>query len=257
MIDKPHKRKKSASITNQKRDWEDLAKVDPLFAIIPDPKGRFGKWDQDKFFLTGESEIVAVMEHSTKANYLHGRERALDFGCGVGRLTRALVKHFGECYGTDISENMIAKAIELNRGVPNCKFIVNPEEHLRLFPDNYFDLVYTNQVLQHIPNKVTIESYISEFLRIIKSGGLLIFQMPCYIKPIYKLQPKRRLYSLLRLVGFSAEFIYTRLKLQPIRYIVIPEVNVVSFLHEIGAKVLEIQSRTEKITADKTYYVTK
>jgi ubiquinone/menaquinone biosynthesis C-methylase UbiE len=257
MINKPNKSKKSASITNQKRDWDELASVDPLFAIIPDPKGRFGKWDQAKFFLTGEIEITAVMEHVKKANYLFGRDRALDFGCGVGRLTRALAKHFGESNGVDVSENMVAQAIELNKGVPNCKFVANPEEHLGLFADNYFDLVYTNQVLQHVPNKFTVESYISEFLRIIKPGGLLIFQMPCYIKPVYRLQPTRRLYSLLRLVGFSAEFLYKRLRLQPIRVIAIPEADIVSFLHKIGANVLEIESRVDIITADKTYYVTK
>ena len=231
--------------------------MDPLWAILSDPKQKFGKWDQERFFLTGKNEITAVMEHAIKAGYLQGRERALDFGCGVGRLTRALAKYFNECYGIDISERMIAKAIELNRDIPNCKFLVNTEENLQVFPDNHFDMVYTSLVLQHIPGRFTIESYISEFVRTMKRKGLLVFQMPSYIQPLYKLQPRRRLYHLLKALGFSAELLYTRLGLQPIRYTVIPEKQVVSFLRGIGARVLEIQASANKVTANRVYYVTK
>ena len=230
------------SLAGHKQDWEDLARTDPLWAILSDPKQKNGKWDLNEFFLTGKQEIDGVMEHVSKMGYLTKRDRVLDFGCGVGRLTRALATYFRECYGVDVSETMVAKAAELNRDTPNCKFVVNTEPHMRVFSDNDFDMVYTSLVLQHVPSTTIIKSYISEFVRIMTSGGLLVFQLPSHIPPVGKLQPRRRLYRLLKTLGFSANFLHARLGLYPIRYNVIPEAEVVAFLRSLGARVLEIQS---------------
>ncbi len=38
-------------------DWEDMAQMDMLFSILSDPDSRFGKWDRDEFFSTGQTEI--------------------------------------------------------------------------------------------------------------------------------------------------------------------------------------------------------
>ena len=77
----------------------------------------------------------------------------LDFGCGVGRLTRVFAQHFERVIGVDISDGMVAKAKKLHALFPNCQFLVNQYEDLRIFPDNYFDMVYSGFVLQHIPSK--------------------------------------------------------------------------------------------------------
>jgi SAM-dependent methyltransferase len=54
---------------------------------------------------------------------------------------------------------------------------VNPADDLRLFPDNSFDLVYSNIVLQHMEPRYS-ESYIGEFIRVLKPGGMTYFQLP-------------------------------------------------------------------------------
>ena len=38
------------------------------------------------------------------------RRSALDFGCGIGRLSQALAEHFDQVYGVDISPKMIELA---------------------------------------------------------------------------------------------------------------------------------------------------
>jgi hypothetical protein len=48
-------------ISLQQRDWNDLAAVDPLWAIYSAPGKRHGRWDADEFFQTGETEIEEVM----------------------------------------------------------------------------------------------------------------------------------------------------------------------------------------------------
>jgi ubiquinone/menaquinone biosynthesis C-methylase UbiE len=97
------------------------------------------------------------MGSAARLGYPSGREAALDFGCGVGRLTRALAKDFRRCYGVDISESMIAKARELNQSLPGCEFVLNTQGDLALFPDNHFDMIYTCRVLQHLPSRATIK----------------------------------------------------------------------------------------------------
>ncbi len=247
------------SLIKLKQDWEQLGHIDPYFAVLSDPKLKYGKWDINEFFKKGYCEIEGVLQHAVKLRYPSGRELALDFGCGVGRCTRALSEYFKQCYGVDVAQEMIARAEELNRSISNCKFIVNCEEHLRIFPDNYFDMIYTNLVLQHLSNKSMIKSYICEFIRVLKESGLLVFQLPSYIPLRRRFQIRTRLYSLLRMLHFNERFAYQRLKLHPIRMNFIPAKEVITFLNETGAKVLEVQSRLipGQAIQDRTYYVTK
>ena len=112
----------SAVLNRHRRDWEELAAVDPLWAILAAPERRWGRWPLEEFFATGEEEIAQVLDVASGLGYPTQHERALDFGCGVGRLTRALSGRFREAVGIDISEEMIRLARELSpqsmRGPP-------------------------------------------------------------------------------------------------------------------------------------------
>jgi ubiquinone/menaquinone biosynthesis C-methylase UbiE len=241
------------------KEWEELANLDPYWAVLSHPHHKFGKWDSDEFFLTGDREIARVLEFASQLGYLSERELALDFGCGIGRLTRALARHFQQCIGVDISEKMVARANELNCSFPNCKFIVNKEENLNLFPDSYFDIIYTNIVLQHIPYKSTIKSYIAEFGRTLKECGLLVFQLPSHIPIKNRIQPRSKAYALLRLLGFNEKFLYEKLDLHPMKMNFLPEKEVANLLNIWGGKVLHIQPYSIPGTSflSNTYYVTK
>lgn len=236
-----------------------MANMDPLWAILYHPDKRFGKWDITEFFLTGEREIEAVMKSCTQLVTPLTRELALDFGCGVGRLTRALARYFRRCCGVDIAEGMIAKAKELNQSIPNCDFIVNTREDLKIFPDDCFDMIYSNIVLQHLPGWRSVQAYLAEFTRTLKRRGLLVFQLPSYIPLRQRLQPRRRLYGLFRGLGLPQEFLYCKLGLFPTRTIYVPEKEVTCFLQASGAEVLEVRedSNVGPLIESRTYYVTK
>jgi ubiquinone/menaquinone biosynthesis C-methylase UbiE len=119
-------------------------------------------------------------------------ERALDFGCGLGRLTRALSAYYARVDGVDIARSMIGQAQELNIGYSRCFFTVNERPDLKLFPDDAFDLIYTNLVLQHMPAKLA-EGYIREFVRCTKPGGLTVFQTvaPAWFLRAYRLRKSK------------------------------------------------------------------
>jgi len=78
------------NIKELQQSWDEFGRKDPLWAILTDPVKRNRKWGLAEFFKTGELEIAQVMNYiETLRVPLQGR-RALDFGCGVGRLTQAL-----------------------------------------------------------------------------------------------------------------------------------------------------------------------
>ncbi len=240
------------SLKKLQRDWEYLGRVDPLFAVLTDQSRKNGKWDAVEFFLSGEREIGALMDHAAQLGHPSERQVALDFGCGVGRLTRALAAYFEHCYGVDISQNMVAKATELNGDIPACRFLVNSTDKLSILPDSHFDLIYSNLVLQHIPNTQPILSYIAEFVRTLKEDGLLVFQVPSSV-PLWqsKLQPRKTLFRLLRVIGLDEGFIYEKLSLYPISMTAVPRDDVLALLRAAGGQVLKVQ------LPDTTYFVTK
>ena len=226
------------SLQRHKQEWEEMASVDPLWAIASDPSRRYGRWELDEFLATGEAEISAVLQTAQGLGLPKTWERALDFGCGVGRLTRAMSSRFRECVGVDISAEMVNRASELNADKTNCKFVVNITPDLRQFKSGSFDFVYSSLVLQHLPTRRMAQQYITEFLRIIKPGGLVVFQLPYLIPLRNQLQIRRRLYSFLRRLGFNMTFLYKRAGLNPIRMIAIPEQEVWRLVEARGVLVL-------------------
>jgi ubiquinone/menaquinone biosynthesis C-methylase UbiE len=91
-------------------------------------------------------------------------------------LTRALGDYFNVVEGIDVSPTMIEKAQALNKDRGHLSFSLNKNTRTN-YEDDTFSFVYTTIVLQHIPYQQQIE-YIGEFTRILKSGGVLVFQIP-------------------------------------------------------------------------------
>jgi SAM-dependent methyltransferase len=212
------------TLERHRRDWEELADVDPLWAILASPGGRGGRWDVEKFFASGEAEIGEVLAAAERLGYPHEHDRALDFGCGVGRLTRALGGSFREAVGLDISAEMVRLARKLNEG-RNCRFEVNVRENLGGLESGSFDFVYTALVLQHMPRTELIRSYLGEFMRVLRPGGLAVFQTLAHLPLTLRLQPRRRAYALLRRAGLSHQLLLTRLNFVPTRLTTITEVD--------------------------------
>ena len=246
-------------LASHRVDWEDLAELDPLWSILTCPEARFNQWDKDEFFRTGEEEIQSLIKNVDRLGLPLSRSQALDFGCGVGRLTRALSKHFQRCCGVDISEKMISMARELNASFPNCEFLLNDRPDLSALPSDSYDLVYTARVLQHLPRPSLVEHFIRELYRLVRPDGLLVFQLPSYIDLRHRLQPRRRLYQILKRLGWSKVDLYQRMGLFPMRMTFIREKDVVRLLNGVGAKLLKVEadSLAGPMIESRTYYATK
>ena len=130
-------------------EWDALGRRDPHWAILSDP-GRQGDWADDPFFAGGRAEIDSTMRDV--AGLMVGSDDALDFGCGLGRLTQALAAHFTSVVGVDIAQSMVDGARSRNAFGDAVSYVVNTAATLP-FKDASFDFGYSTMVLQHVPSK--------------------------------------------------------------------------------------------------------
>ncbi|OGE80249.1 MAG: hypothetical protein A2660_00045 [Candidatus Doudnabacteria bacterium RIFCSPHIGHO2_01_FULL_45_18] len=137
-------------IKNLQKSWNNFGKKDPLWAVLAWPSKKNNKWEADEFFETGIREVDGVMKYIGSSGINISRRKALDFGCGVGRTTQALVNYFDETFGVDIATSMIERAKKYNQYGDRCKYYVNENDDLSLFNDDSFDFIYSNIVLQHM-----------------------------------------------------------------------------------------------------------
>lgn len=219
------------SVRRHQRDWEELAEVDPLWAVLSDPARRGGRWQLDEFLATGEADAERVLRVAGELGRPERRARMLDFGCGVGRVTRAFAAYFEEAVGVDLSARMVEQARRLHADVPNCRF-----ETLSPLGEGSFDLVYSRIVLQHLPRRAEVRRSLEELLGAVRPDGLLVFQLPDAIPWRRRLGLRRRAYALLRALGVSPRRLHAW-DLSPIRVIGIARGEVERFLQERGATV--------------------
>ena len=159
------------------RHWDTFGRQDPFWAILTDPSRRGNRWPVDEFFETGRLEVAELMRDAERLRVPHARRRALDFGCGAGRLTQALGDHFETVLGIDVAPSMIDLARAHNRHGARCAYEVNDRPDLSRWPDASFDLVCTSRVLQHIEPRYST-AYVREFVRVLAPGGYLSFDLP-------------------------------------------------------------------------------
>jgi SAM-dependent methyltransferase len=250
-------------LRGNKQAWNDWGSIDPLWSIITHPGLKHGRWTIEEFWRLGEDEISHVMSAAAHLGLPGRRDEALDFGCGVGRLTRAMTRYFSNCTGVDVAETMIDQAERLNQGYP-CRFLVNDTDNLAQFEDSIFDFVYTALVLQHLPAVDVIRTFIAEFLRVLKpDGGLLAFQLPTYVPPRSlrnRLRLRTRAFAALSALGLDKRVLYDRFKLVPVMQMnFIPKQDVLTYLGSLGASILEVQCGKFEFgeVESATYFVTK
>jgi SAM-dependent methyltransferase len=171
-----------------------------MWAILTTPESHH--WDPEEFFRTGEREVAAEFAYLESLDVELVRGRALDFGCGLGRLTQPLADRFDEAVGVDIAASMIEGARTANKQGSRCQFVLNERDDLTVFADESFDFVFSLLVLQHMPLSLS-ERYMREFVRVLKPGGIGYFQMTEYSRsPVRRFLmthlPIETLYWLLR-----------------------------------------------------------
>jgi SAM-dependent methyltransferase len=131
--------------------------------------------DLDLYFEHGHQQIAGILSTGQKLGINPTNGKALDFGCGIGRVTRTLAKQFDEVHGLDISPSMIALANDYNANPVKCHFHLHCDYQLELFADDFFDLIVGINIFRYISPALS-EAYVREFIRLVKPGGLVYFE---------------------------------------------------------------------------------
>jgi SAM-dependent methyltransferase len=167
----------SDTLGQSRQFWDSHAQSDPLWAILSDPVRKGRRWDLDRFFQSGVDEVFLILHQLRSRDIGVPRRRALDFGCGVGRLSQALTAHFARIDGVDLSFAMIDLARSLNNQGERIVYHVNERPDLHLFPDGTFDFIVSSIVLQHMEPSIAL-GYLAEMCRVLAAAGALVFQVP-------------------------------------------------------------------------------
>ena len=172
----------SDSISKSQEFWDSHAKTDPLWAILSDPSKVGRGWNLQEFMATGRREVSLLMYQIRALSLSVDRAAALDFGCGVGRLTQPLAQYFESVIGVDVSPEMIRLAEQINSNPDRVRYVCNVRPDLSVFAANQFTFMYSNVVLQHIEPAATL-NYLRELIRVVATDGLLVFQLPSHERP--------------------------------------------------------------------------
>ncbi len=153
-----------------REDWNERAREDVHYYVAFGARGQ----DEEAFLATAEREVGAVRWELKRLPRNSNRRawRALEIGCGPGRLMRPLSADFGEIHGVDVSDEMVRIARERLRDTPHAHVHATNGASLGMFADDSFDVVYSYAVFQHIPSRDVVLSYMREIRRVLKPGGV-------------------------------------------------------------------------------------
>lgn len=157
-----------------KRDWNDRARENAKWYINTVRRDQ----SDEEFDATGLPEVInfVLSDPVLTQRGDFKTQRLLEIGCGIGRMTKHLAGHFAEVHGTDVSAEMIARARERLGNLENVSFHETSGVDFAALPSNYFDMIFSVYVFQHVPTVDVIHANIRDALRVLKPGGLFKFQ---------------------------------------------------------------------------------
>lgn len=162
--------------------WERLAR-DPYYAVLNADGFRQDRAAEDaraRFDLSGERDVAETLG---EIRHLIDRDfhpsRALDFGCGVGRLTLPLARECGHVTGVDISRTMIEEARRNcdARGVGNVTLFTSDEFFAgQSAVEPTLDFIHAYIVFQHVSPRIGLPLADALVRRLVPGGiGALHF----------------------------------------------------------------------------------
>lgn len=139
--------------------------------------GDFNKADErgvpSLVWRAGQNRRLAMIQQAAGERLSPGRRVLVD-GCGVGLYVRALRQFTSYVVGLDIEAERVADS-----------YAHSPLAHVAAgeylpYPSNYFDLVLSHEVIEHVQNDVQA---VAEMARVLKPGGRAVIFCPNRLYP--------------------------------------------------------------------------
>jgi SAM-dependent methyltransferase len=178
--------------TSSDATWKHYGQTDPYFGVLTSDDFRRDNLTPEakaRFFRSGQEYVEFVLgtirDHLSPSLEIR---RALDFGCGVGRVTIPLAKASGSVVGIDVSESALDEAARncKEQGVTNATFA--PSDDSLTAVTRPVDFVHSFIVLQHIP-PARGEAIFRRLIDLLEDDGIGAVHFTCSWSsrtPLYK-----------------------------------------------------------------------
>jgi SAM-dependent methyltransferase len=153
------------------RLWEYYGARDPYYGVLSAEEFRIERMDssaRERFFASGVGSVEECLSLAERTFGPVTYDTALDYGCGVGRLSRALSRRFHKVIAIDISEAMLSNARSNLTGC-NVSF-----ENAARMTDEPAAFILSQMVFQHIPAEVGLR-ILPSLIRRLRGTGIIEF----------------------------------------------------------------------------------
>ena len=155
--------------------WDYYGKHDPYYGVLTYDEFRTGTLDaaaREQFFASGVEVVDRLIAAAEEVFGPFRRNVALDFGCGVGRLTRPLSERFQHVIGVDISSSMLDEARLNLANRQNVTFELAGSQS-----NSPVDFILSKIVFQHIRPRAAIR-ILTQLAGRLTPGGVGILDLP-------------------------------------------------------------------------------
>ena len=116
-----------------------------------------------------------VLDFIKRESTLNPEIKILDYGCGNGEVVEAGLGQGLEFYGADIFySGGNSEQVVMEKGLLGNRILKITNNQVA-FSDNFFDLIISNQVFEHVED---MDATLHEIFRILKPGGLFLSLFP-------------------------------------------------------------------------------
>lgn len=165
-------------VPRSNREWMYWGRSDPYFGVLTIPgrdKDGSRPWSAAEVFESGRQYFEAVRQQWS--SYGMGTAHCAEIGCGSGRLTAQLARHFARVTAIDVSPDQLRVARDLvgdQASRVEWHLITAPQIPA---PDKSCDGVFSCEVIQHI-DSAAVCGYIAEAFRVLAPGSTLCLHSP-------------------------------------------------------------------------------
>jgi 2-polyprenyl-3-methyl-5-hydroxy-6-metoxy-1,4-benzoquinol methylase len=173
----------SRLLAHTERVWTQLGDSEPHWSVISAERFRQNELDahRNEFYDSGKGDVhtfnAFLARNGVDATRLH---KVLEYGCGLGRVTRFLAEQFAAVEAFDISPSHLRMAEEhLTRSGLNNVALKRVRALDDIGTTADLDAVFCVIVLQHNPPPVIV-AVLQRLLARLQPGGIAYFQVPTH-----------------------------------------------------------------------------